>query len=264
VTFPLYEVSTFTAELDHGNPAAVVLMDCEREKTWYAAVAAFLAQPATAFLRRIEGGYALRWFSPTHELPLCGHGTLAAAHVLYETDAVAPTDAVTLSTQRGPLSARSEGGRCWIGLPATSLTEAPAPTEVLAALGLPDVQWFGRGDDDLVVVVDSVEQVLAVRPDSDLLLQLPRTRTIVTAAGGAGVDFTSRVFPPRIGVAEDQVTGTAHAALGPYWAARLGRARLSARQASARGGDLQLDLGTDGLVQIGGRAVTVVRGQLEA
>jgi PhzF family phenazine biosynthesis protein len=264
MTFPSYEVSTFTTELDHGNPAAVVLMDSDRQDTWYAAVAAFLAQPATAFLRRVEDGYALRWFSPTRELPLCGHGTLAAGHVLFDTGAVSAPEAVRLFTQAGELSVRSDDGGCWVSLPATPLTEAPIPGEVLAALGLPGAQWFGQGNDDLVVVVDSVEQVLAVRPDPALLLELPRTRTIVTAAGGDGVDFTSRVFTPRIGVVEDQVTGTAHAALGPYWAARLGHTRLSARQASARGGDLLLDLGTDGLVQIGGRAVTVVRGELDA
>ena len=251
---PVYLVTTFATEFFHGNPAGVVLLDDERESAWYARVARVVNQPATAFVRAESGGYALRWFSPTRELPLCGHGTLAAAHVLYETGAVGPDQNLRLATRAGVLPVRREGGLA--GLPSRHprSRRRQAPAEVLEALGVAEAEWFGESEDDLIVLLDSVAAVEAVSPDFERLAALPQTRTIVTAAGGDGVDFTSRVFPPRVGVTEDQVTGTAHCALGPYWSRRLGRSRLSARQASARGGRLELDLSTDGFVSIGGRA----------
>jgi PhzF family phenazine biosynthesis protein len=264
LTIPLYAVSTFTTDFFRGNPAAVCLLEADevRDDAWYQSVAAMLAQPATAFCQRSLSGFQLRWFSATHELALCGHGTLATAHVLYETGAVNRQDAAVLTTMSGQLTVGHDGERCWVTLPTAVLTEEPAPAEVLTALGVSSAQWYGRAAEDLVVVLDSAEEVEKVRPDFDLLLQLSTTRTVVTAAGGDGVDFTSRVFPPRIGISEDQVTGSAHAALGPYWAQRLGRQRLTARQASERGGELTLDLGGDGVVQVGGRALTTARGEL--
>jgi PhzF family phenazine biosynthesis protein len=266
LTITLYGVSTFTADFFRGNPAAVCLLEAEadHEDAWYARVSALTAQPATAFCQPAASGFSLRWFSPTHELALCGHGTLATAHVLYETGMIDAGDEVVLHATSGPLPVRREGDRSWLSLPAVPLIDAPPPVEVLAALGVTGACSFGRSADDLVVELGSPDEVEKVRPDFGLLAQLPTTRTIVTAAGGDGVDFTSRVFPPRIGIAEDQVTGSAHAALGPYWAQRLGRQRLTARQASARGGELALDLRLDGVVQIGGRAVTTVRGELLA
>jgi PhzF family phenazine biosynthesis protein len=264
LTIPIYAVSTFTTEFFRGNPAAVCLLDADevRDDAWCQRVAALTAQPATAFCQRSTTGFTLRWFSPTHELALCGHGTLATAHVLYDTGAVNRQEAAVLATVSGALTVGHDGERSWMSLPATELTEAPPPAAVLTALGVQSAQWYGSAADDLVVVLDSVEEVEKVRPDVELLLQLPTTRTVVTAAGGDGVDFTSRVFPPRIGIPEDQVTGSAHAALGPYWAARLGRQLLTARQASERGGELALDLRADGLVRIGGRALTTARGEL--
>jgi PhzF family phenazine biosynthesis protein len=261
---PLHLVSTFATDFAHGNPAAVVLLDDERESAWCAKVATVLNQPVTAFLQPVNTGYALRWFSPTRELPLCGHGTVAATHVLYEIGAVKQDQPLELTTRAGVIPVRRDDGVCWIALEAFPLKQAPAPSEVLEALGVADCQWFGEGDDDLVVVLDSVAAVEAASPDFESLRALPRTRTIVTAAGGHGVDFTSRVFPPRVGVPEDQVTGTAHAALGPYWSGRLGRTRLIARQASQRGGLLQLDLSRDGVVAMGGRVTKVAEGSLFA
>jgi PhzF family phenazine biosynthesis protein len=262
VSKPMYLVSTFTSEFFRGNPAAVVMLEDEHETAWYERIAQVLNQPATAFLRPIATGFALRWFSATRELPLCGHGTLAAAHVLYETRALPAKATIELATQAGALPVRRDDDITWISLEATAVEEAPAPGHVLEALGLLGAEWYGAGEDDLVVLLDSVAAVEAVRPDFDRLWALPQTRTIVTAAGGAGVDFTSRVFPPRVGVTEDQVTGTAHCALGPFWSQRLGRTRLTARQASGRGGLIELDLSRGDRVEIGGKAVTVARGDL--
>ena len=264
MTIPLYAVSTFTTHFFGGNPAAVCLLDADevRDDAWYHRVAAMTAQPATAFCQRSTTGFRLRWFSVTHELELCGHGTLATAHVLYESGAVRPQDEAVLTTRSGELTVRHDGERSWISLPATVLVDGPVPEPVLTALGVHAAVSYASASDDLVVVLDSAEDVEKVQPDSLLLAELPTTRTIVTAAGGDGVDFTSRVFAPGIGLVEDQVTGSAHAALAPWWAQRLGRQRLVARQASARGGELALDLTGPGRVQIGGHALTAARGEL--
>jgi PhzF family phenazine biosynthesis protein len=264
MTIPMYLVSTFTTEFHRGNPAAVCLMQADEvhEDAWYGRVSALLAQPATAFCQPAEDGWLLRWFSPSEELVLCGHGTIASTHALYESGAVPAGDRIEFATLGGRIGARRDSDRCWISLEAVHLVETPAAAEVLNALRLGDVEWFGRAGDEVVVVLDSVEQVEQVRPDFDLLRQFPWTRTVVTAAGGDGADFTSRVFPPRIGIPEDQVTGSAHAALGPYWGTRLDKQRLVARQASARGGELALDLSIEGLVQIGGTVVTDLTGEL--
>jgi PhzF family phenazine biosynthesis protein len=260
-TLPLFLLNAFTEDLSGGNPAAVVLLEADTsyEDLWLAEVAAALHQPATAFLTPTSDGHRLRWFSPTSELALCGHGTLAAAHVLYATGAAeGPT---LLHTGAGALPVRRDGDLCWAGLPPTRLVEQDVPAELLAALRLDKSAWFGCADDDWVVVVDDVEQVVALRPDLDALAVFPTTRTVVTAAGDWS-DFTSRVFAPRIGLGEDQVTGSAHAALGPYWADLLGRSRLTAHQASARGGVLELDLGDPALVQVGGQALVTCSGDL--
>jgi PhzF family phenazine biosynthesis protein len=260
-SLPLFLVNAFTGDRAGGNPAAVLLLepDTEYDEVWFGEVAALLNQPATAFLTPAADGHRLRWFSPTHELALCGHGSLAATHVLYATGAAEGPS--VLHTAAGPLPVRLEGDVCWVALPATALVEADAPPDLLDALRLDKVQWFGRAADDWVVVVDDVELVVALEPDVDALAAYPTTRTIVTAAGDWS-DFTSRVFTPRIGLAEDQVTGSAHAALGPYWAELLGRTRLTAHQASARGGVVELDVTEPRTVQIGGQALVTCTGEL--
>lgn len=261
---PYTLVNAFSATVTGGNPAAVLVLPegHDPDDGWYQTVAAQLSQPATAFCRPIPGGYHLRWFTPVREVPLCGHGTLAAAHVLYETGTVAADVVIACETAGGMLTVRHRDGLCWVSLPSTPLAESPVPAAVLDALRLDQVEWFGSGGDDFVVVVDSPDVVEKVGPDVELLRALPTMRTIVTAEGPAGTDIVSRVFTPGIGFLEDQVTGSAHAALGPYWAARLGRPLLTARQASARGGDLVLDLSIDGIVQVGGQALTFGRGEL--
>lgn len=260
-SLPLFLLNAFTDDRSGGNPAAVVLLDdgTEYDELWLSDVAALLNQPATAFLAPAADGHRLRWFSPTTELALCGHGTLAAAHVLYETGAaIGPT---LLHTGAGALPVRRQGELCWVGLQPTTLVEQDAPSQLLEALGLAKAQWFGLAPDDWVVVVDDHEQVVALEPDLDALAAFPTTRTVVTAAGDWS-DLTSRVFAPRIGLPEDQVTGSAHAALGPYWGEMLGRTRLTAHQASARGGVLELDLADPALVQVGGQALVTCAGEL--
>jgi PhzF family phenazine biosynthesis protein len=257
-----YGVDAFTARPFRGNPAAVCLLDEPLGAEWMQRIAAELAQPTTAFLYADEEHLTLRWFTPTTELPLCGHATLAAAHVLYETGRDR-TEPLSFRIPVGTLPVRAEGSRIWLDLTSVPVTAAEPVPEVLAALGAdPDVvEGFGGNDSDFVVLLDSPAAVERLSPDAARVRALPVNRVIVTAAGGDGADFTSRVFTPALGVDEDAVTGSAHAVLGPWWAARLGRTRFDAVQASSRRGRLAV-LVDGARTHVGGTAVTVAKGFL--
>jgi predicted PhzF superfamily epimerase YddE/YHI9 len=252
----VFGVDAFTDQPFGGNPAAVCLLSEPVGDEWMQRAAAELNQPAAAFLR----GRRLRWFTPTVELPLCGHGTLATAHVLYEAGLVAPADPIVFETAAGPLRVWRQDGLIWIGFAPVAVQEARAPSSVLEALNLEGTSWFGRNEDEYVLILDTSAQVEAVRPDSERIRRLPVSRVLVTAAGGDGADFTSRNFAPALGLDEDQATGSAHAVLGPLWAGRLGRRSLSALQASPRRGRLAVAVGDD-QVHVGGRAITITRGE---
>ncbi|MWA07204.1 oxidoreductase [Actinomadura sp. LD22] len=247
-------IDAFTERSFAGNPAAVVILDGPADRTWMQATAAELHQPTSAFVWREPDAWSIRWFTPSSELLLCGHATLAAAHALGH-------DEIVFRHGHGTLTARRREKRIWLDFPAVPVTEGQAPKDVLDALGLPAAGGFARNDAEYVVMLDTAAQVEAVRPDIPRILRLPVGRVIVTATGGADADFTSRVFVPAHGLDEDHVTGSAHAVLGPFWAARLGRARLEAVQASARRGRLALAV-EDDRVQVGGHAVTVSQGDL--
>ena len=259
----VFGVDAFTARAFGGNPASVCLLESAADAGWMQQVAAELNQPATAFLCGGDSCYQLRWFTPAQELPLCGHGTLAAGHVLYHTGRADRGELIMFSTRSGRLATRSADDRIWIDLPAVELAGAPVPGGVLDALGLADAAWFGRSPYEYVVQVGTPGQVENARPDFARILGFPVPRVIVTAPGGAAADFTSRVFVPAVGLDEDQATGSAHAVLGPLWAARLGRSNLTAVQASARRGELAVQVHGH-RVWVGGRAVTVSHGQLAA
>jgi len=272
----LYQVDAFTDRPFAGNPAAVCLLDGPAEPAWMQAVAAELDLPATAFAApapaagsgRIDDGWSLRWFTAGHELALCGHGTLATSHVLLHEVGVA-ADVLRYDTGAGRLTARSAGDG-WIELdfpahpPVAAPDDAPAVTAALFPGGPAPAVETWRGGDDLLAVVPAAADVTGVRPDPGALAALTARVVIVSAAGDGPdgtADFVSRVFAPSVGVLEDPVTGSAHCLLGPYWAGRLGRPRLRAHQASARGGDLRVDVRGD-RVALAGRAVTVLRGEL--
>lgn len=223
---------------------------------WMQRAAAELNQPATAFLHDRR----LRWFTPAVELPLCGHATLATAHVLYEAGLVAPADPIVFQTVSGPLRAWCQEGLVWIEFAPVTVQEAAVPGAVLEALNLEGVSWFGGNKDEYVVVLGTPGQVEAVRPDLERIRRLPVSRVLVTAPGGDDADFTSRNFAPVLGLDEDQATGSAHAVLGPLWAGRLGRRRLSALQASVRRGRLAVAV-EDDRVHVGGHAITITQGE---
>ncbi|WP_433248214.1 PhzF family phenazine biosynthesis protein [Actinomadura nitritigenes] len=247
-------VDVFAERPFTGNPAAVVLLEAPPDEAWMRAIAAEVHQPTTAFVWREGDAWGVRWFTPARELPLCGHATLAAAHVLGQDEIVFRHGSGTLTASRGD-------GRIWLDFPAVPVASHPAPADALEAIGLTSVAGFARNDDDHVIMLDTAAQVEALRPDIPRILRLPAGRVIVTAPGGADADFTSRVFVPAVGLDEDHVTGSAHAVLGPLWAARLGRDRLEAVQASARTGRLSLRVG-GGRVHVGGHAVTTSEGTL--
>ncbi len=258
---PLYQVDAFADEPFAGNPAAVCLLERERDADWMQKVAREMNLSETAFLAPRDDGHDLRWFTPAVEVDLCGHATLASAHVLWETGRLAPQAAARFHTRSGPLACRR--GAEWIEMDFPAKPESPAPTPpgLLPALGAAAL-YVGRNVFDYLVVVDGEEVVRGLRPDLPSLGKLPVRGVIVTArAESAGYDFVSRFFAPASGVPEDPVTGSAHCALGPFWAKRLGKDTLVGRQLSARGGTVRVRVDGE-RVFLGGKAVTVLKGEL--
>jgi PhzF family phenazine biosynthesis protein len=258
----LFHVDSFADDVFGGNPAAVCLLSGPAEPKWMQSVAGEMNLPETAFVEPRGVGYGLRWFTPVAEVDLCGHATLASAHVLYETGLAPAAEPVRFDSVSGPLIARREDGLLELDFPVRRADPAPPPAGLLAALGLTSAVWTGRGEDDLMVVLGDEDGVTGLRPDTVALAQLESRGIIVTApATRPGADFVSRFFAPAVGIAEDPVTGSAHCTLAPYWADRLGRDSLTGYQASARGGTVRVRLAGD-RVLLAGRAVTVFSGHL--
>lgn len=264
----LFQVDAFADAPFTGNPAAVCLLEAPRPDDWMQHLAAEMNLSETAFVRtRAEGGFDLRWFTPACEVDLCGHATLASAHVLWETKRLRPAAPAAFHTLSGRLEARrSEGGLVTMDFPAEPAEPAEAPEGLLRALGLDGAAFIGRNRMDVLVQIESEEALRALQPDMARLREVDVRGAIVTAAAeeGADYDFASRFFAPRAGVPEDPVTGSAHCALAPFWAERLGRRRLVGYQASARGGRVRVHaLDGTGRVELAGYAVTVFEGKLQ-
>jgi predicted PhzF superfamily epimerase YddE/YHI9 len=258
----LFQVDAFADGVFGGNPAAVCLLAGPAEARWMQSVAAEMNLSETAFIEPRAAGYGLRWFTPVAEVALCGHATLASAHILYETGLAAPAEPVRFETASGLLTADRDDGLLVLDFPARPAVPAPPAPGLLAALGGASPVWTGRAADDIMVVLASQDEVTGLRPDTAALSQLTTRGVIVTApASRPGADFVSRFFAPAVGIAEDPVTGSAHCTLAPYWADRLGRAELTGYQASARGGTIRVRARGD-RVLLAGRAVTVFSGQL--
>jgi PhzF family phenazine biosynthesis protein len=257
----LMQVDAFTDTPFGGNPAAVCLLDRPRDDGWLQAVGAEMNLPATAFVTPAAEGFALRWFTSTVELDLCGHGTLAAAHTLWELGRLPADAAARFHTRSGVLTAARHDGWIELDFPAEPAAVAEAPADLTAALGVP-AKWTGRNRLDWLVEVESAALVRALTPDLGRLAKVPTRGVIVTApADDPRVDFVSRFFAPRVGIPEDPATGSAHCCLGPYWASRLGRAQLTGAQLSSRGGIIRVRA-AGAHVALGGRAVTILRGEL--
>ncbi|MBI4272022.1 MAG: PhzF family phenazine biosynthesis protein [Candidatus Rokubacteria bacterium] len=255
------QVDAFTNRPFAGNPAAVCVLPAPRDASWMRDVAREMNLAETAFLEARADGFGLRWFTPTVEVDLCGHATLAAAHVLWEEGHLPPGVAARFHTRSGLLTAERLGEWIELDFPATPEQPAPSPAGLAEALGA-EPRHVGRTRFDYFVELDSEATVRALRPDQGALAALPTRGVIVTSrAAGDGFDFVSRFFAPASGIPEDPVTGSAHCALGPFWGVRLGKAEMLAYQASARGGVVRVRLAGD-RVKLGGQAVTVLRGEL--
>jgi PhzF family phenazine biosynthesis protein len=214
----------------------------------------------TAFLHPIADGYLLRWFTPAVEVDLCGHATLASAHVLWTEGYLDPAAAARFHTKSGLLTCRRRADWIEMDFPVKQETAAEAPPRLAEALGA-EPKYVGRNQFDYLVEVADEQTVRALKPQHHLLRELPVRGVIVTARGTGEYDFISRFFAPGSGIDEDPVTGSAHTALAPFWAARLGKTEMTAFQASPRGGVVKVKLAGD-RVYLSGRACTVLRGEL--
>ena len=257
----IVQVDAFADHPFGGNPAAVCVLPAARDAAWMQDVAREMNLAETAFLHPENEGYRLRWFTPAVEVALCGHATLASAHVLWE-DGLLPRDRqARFHTQSGLLTAERHDSWIELDFPATPPAPVAPPAGLSAGLRAAPA-WVGRSTFDYLVELDSEDAVRALKPDLAALERIDTRGVIVTSrATTAGYDFVSRFFAPRAGVPEDPVTGSAHCALAPFWAGRLGRTAMTGYQASTRGGVVRVRLAGDRVV-LGGQAVTVLRGEL--
>lgn len=258
---PCLQVDAFTDRPFAGNPAAVCLLDDERDSQWMQAVAAEMNLSETAFIRPQEDGFELRWFTPAVEVDLCGHATLAAAHVLWSEGVVDSDDIVPFHTRSGELQCARHGDLIEMDFPATVAEPLQADQGLVEALGV-EPSWVGGSKYDRLVLVESTQMLRTMRPDFARLRAVPVRGVIVTSASDdQRFDFLSRFFGPAVGIDEDPVTGSAHCCLGPFWSERLGKTEMTAYQASARGGVVHVRVAGERIV-LGGNAVTVLRGEL--
>jgi PhzF family phenazine biosynthesis protein len=257
----IVQVDAFADRPFAGNPAAVCVLDSPRPDSWMQDVALEMNLSETAFLVPEEDGYRLRWFTPTVEVDLCGHATLASAHVLWE-DGYLPVDATArFLTRSGRLSATKADGWITMDFPSKPVEQTIDPEILGTALDV-RVVYSGMSRFDALVEVKSEAVVRGIVPDFGALEAIEARGIIVTARSDSpDFDFVSRFFAPRCGVPEDPVTGSAHCALAPYWAKKLGRTEMVGFQASKRGGVVRVRLEGD-RVLLGGQAVTVLRGEL--
>lgn len=264
MSIKIFQVDAFASEPFKGNPAAVCLLDGPRDEKWMQNVALEMCLPETAFLTPEGDGFRLRWFAPKAEVDLCGHATLASAHVLWEEGILADGETARFMTRSGPLTAEKKEGLIEMDFPAEPERAVEcSPPMLEAALGA-RLCYVGENSFDLLVELDSEETLRHLRPNFGLLKKIPVRGVMVTSASDSSdYDFVSRFFAPILGVDEDPVTGSAHCCLGPYWAGKLGKKELVGYQASERGGVVRVQMGEDGdRVVLGGDAVMVMKGEL--
>lgn len=254
---PLYQIDAFASRPFRGNPAAVVPLESWLRDELMQAIAAENNLSETAFFVPTDKGFHLRWFTPAAEVKLCGHATLATAHVLFSHLGFSEP-VITFNTLSGELRVERQGELLSMDFPATPPSPCAVPDLLTEALGREPVEVLA--EDDYLVLLESEADVLAIEPDMTLLKQLDRRGVIVTAPGD-DVDFVSRFFAPKYGIDEDPVTGSAHCILTPYWAEKLGKRVLNARQISKRGGAVGCELKGD-RVSLTGGAVTFMEAEI--
>jgi PhzF family phenazine biosynthesis protein len=261
MSIPLYQVDAFTSQPFRGNPAGVCLLSEAKPDQWMQAVAQEMNLSETAFLLPENDGYRLRWFTPAVEVDLCGHATLASAHILWETGMLTGGQPARFFTRSGYLGARQNNDWIELDFPAKLVEPCPPSPELAEILGVKPI-YMGKNQFDYLVEVENAEIVRQTRPDFARLKEIDVRGVIVTSRSDtAEYDFISRFFAPRVGVNEDPVTGSAHSCLGPYWGEKLGKPVMNAYQASARAGVVRVRLEGD-RVLLGGQAVTIFKAEL--
>lgn len=257
----IFQVDAFTDKPFGGNPAAVCLLPEAADEEWMQHVAREMNLSETAFLVEQDDGYNLRWFTPAVEVDLCGHATLASAHILWEQGFLPPESPARFHTRSGLLGAVRKGAWIELDFPAEPEKQTEIPEDLFKALGAP-AQYVGKNRFDFLLEYASADTIRTMSPDFTLLSKIPCRGIIVTSRSDADRhDFICRFFAPAAGINEDPVTGSAYCCLGPYWADKLGRKELTGYQVSARGGVVKVLVGDD-RVYIGGQAVTVMQGTI--
>jgi PhzF family phenazine biosynthesis protein len=263
MTTPILQIDAFTSQPFAGNPAAVCILGAGVDTPWMQRVAREMNLSETAFLRRQAQGYDLRWFTPSVEVDLCGHATLASAHALWELGHLPGHEIARFHTRSGLLTAERRADWIELDFPATPPVEAPPPAGLVSALGITPT-FVGRSRFDYILEVQHEDEVRAVKPDFAALRGVESRGVMVTSRSSTSErDFVSRFFAPASGVDEDPVTGSAHCCLTPYWSAKLKKDSMVAHQISARGGVLKVRL-EGARVRLSGQAITVLRGELLA
>jgi len=256
----IFTVDAFTDKPFSGNPAGVCILSEEREEVWMQSIAREMNLSETAFLTESDNGYSLRWFTPKVEVNLCGHATLASAHILFERGYLKREEQARFHTRSGLLTATSK--ESWIELDFPNQPVAPSspPTGLVESLGVRP-KFIGKNVLYYIVEVESEEIVRGLKPDYGRLVSVPVNGVAVTSrATTPGFDFVSRFFAPAFGIDEDPVTGSSHCGLGPFWEERLHKSELTAYQASVRGGVIHVRVASD-RVFLGGRAITILQGE---
>lgn len=255
--YDIYQVDAFTSKPFGGNPAAVVPLDSWLPDETMQSIALENNLSETAFFVRGEDGYDIRWFTPTFEIDLCGHATLGSAHVLFNELGVTD-DVLRFHSKSGLLTVSREGDRMVLDFPSRPATPADAPAGLFAAIGQEPKEVLRSRD--YMLVYETEDEIRSIAPDFSALGRI-RTHAVIVTAPSETSDFVSRFFVPEAGINEDPVTGSSHCTLIPYWAEKLGKTQMFARQLSSRGGEIWCELAGD-RVKIAGQAALYLKGEI--
>jgi len=257
---PIYQVDAFTSEVFSGNPAAVCILDCWLDEPTMQLIAAENNLAETAFVVKEGKDYAIRWFTPKTEVDLCGHATLAAAHVLFKYYNYKSSTIKFDTKESGILIVRKDRKKIVLDFPADQIEKVATPELLVKALGCKPIETY-KGKTDYMLIFDAQSTIELLKPDFRILSMI-KARGFIVSARGEIVDFVSRFFAPQVGIDEDPVTGSAHTTLTPYWANKLNKTTLKAQQLSKRKGELECVWDGD-RVKISGNAVTYMIGEIE-
>lgn len=257
----LFQVDAFAEKAFQGNPAAVCLLEEDRDATWRQQLAEEMNLAETAFLLKRDDGYDLRWFTPKFEVDLCGHATLASAHILWQQQLIGAEEEAVFHTKSGRLTANKDGDWITLNFPEEKAEPCEMPDIIKESLQIEAV-FAGKNRMDYLIELESAEVLRNLKPDFNTLINLETRGVIVTSTSDdPSYDFLSRFFAPWHGINEDPVTGSAHCCTGPYWKDKLGKEELTAYQASERGGLVKIAF-DNGRVLLSGKAVTIMEAEL--